>query len=388
MLKKTKFLNPEPFHRICATVSEKSLLQNYQAIRDQVKQSWVLPMIKANAYGHGDAWAANVLKNEPHLFGFGVATLEEGAKIRESLGAKGRKTRIIVVSGATVWSEAKAEYCERFRLTPVISTLEDWQLFLKQKDFAHIPYHLKFNTGMNRLGLPLSEASRIHAQLKKFSPDELPEGIASHLAVAENADHSLTQNQIERFKSLKKEFTSTCPNVFFHLANSAAIWNNKKYQLDAWTEIVRPGVSLYGIPPWANAPARGLSSVLTLKTQVIAKHFLKAGESVGYGATYRVEAKKHPQGQWVAICAGGYADGLLRSLSNKGTVFLGNHHRRVLGIISMDLSAVECDASIKVGDWVEWLGKSIDPWTQAQAAGTIPYELYTSISPRVWMETE
>ena len=110
-------------------------------------------MIKADAYGHGAAFAARTLSAERNLYGFGVATLDEGREVREALGAKGRRIRVMALSGAANWRDEKGQYCERFGITPTIVSDEDWSRFLRGRWPERLKYHLKFNTGMNRLGM-------------------------------------------------------------------------------------------------------------------------------------------------------------------------------------------------------------------------------------------
>lgn len=126
---------------------------------------------------------------------------------------------------------------------------------------------------------------------------------------------------------------------------------------------------------------------MSLRAQVIARHTLKRGEAIGYGATFKVTASG-PDGEPVhaATLAAGYADGVHRRLSNQGHAWLAGARCRMVGIVSMDLCAVRCPASAKVGDWAELLGPQIDIWDQAKAAQTLPYELLTSVSQRVKRE--
>lgn len=370
--------------RAKAEISAKALQTNYGAILDQLKNQALLPMIKANAYGHGAVWAARHLRQAKNLYGFGVASLEEGREVRDGLGARDAKIQILVVSGTTNWSDEKGQYCERFGLTPVICSDEDWTRFFKGGWTERLKYHLKFNTGMNRLGMSTGLVQQVVSQLKGKPAEQRPQGIGSHLACAEDPEHALTRMQIERFRSLRGELEGALPGTLFHLANSSAIWNQKHYGLEGLTDIARPGLSLYGVPPWPGAPARGTVPVMELSYQIVQRRRLKAGESIGYGATYRVSGKGSDSAvQEVAIVSAGYADGIHRVLSNQGQVRLDGRMRKFLGIVSMDLSAIECDASTQVGQYVQILGTGLDPWTQAKAAGTIPYELFTSVSPRV-----
>lgn len=370
--------------RIIAELSARSMRENYHAIRHQVSGLALLPMVKANAYGHGAIWASRLLLELPDLYGLGVATLQEGVELRQGLGQARQRAKILIFSGCTGWTEEKGRFCEAHGLTPVIATEEDWNRFLRGGWPERLSYELKFNTGMNRLGIPMALARRMALTFEKMPSDSHPQGIFSHLALGESPDSSLSRHQRDQFVALRREFASVAPSARFHLGNSAAIWKEKHWNLRELTDVVRPGLSLYGIPPWAGAPVRGLTPVMTLKASVLLIHRLKAGESVGYGGRFKVGV--HPVS--VAIIGAGYADGIHRSLGGTetgpgGYVWLGGREHRVLGTISMDMCSVSCSNDTKPGDWVEFLGPRVDPWAQAQISGTIPYELLTSVSGRV-----
>ncbi len=376
----------QPAPRVTAELDARALVGNYRVLRDLAGGQAILPMVKANGYGHGAAWIANQLSGEAGLYGFGVATLEEGAELRKALGPRGKRERVIVFSGAILWSEEKGQYCERHGLTPVIASDDDWKAFHKGGWPGLIPYELKFNTGMNRLGMSLGSARRVVDALKTHPATWHPSGIFSHLAMGENPDSKLSQSQRERFVALKKEMATAFPSTQFHLANSSALWNRKKWGLDDLTDVVRPGISLYGVPPWAGAPARGIAPVMTLKASVAAIHSLKPGESVGYGGLYSVPRGENPVR--VAILSVGYGDGIHRMLGGTaegpgGHVWIGGKASRLLGVVSMDLCAVAAGTDTRIGDSAELIGPNVDAWAQAKAAGTIPYELLTSVSSRV-----
>ncbi len=370
-----------------AELNSNALIKNYYALRELVPGQGILPMVKANAYGHGSVWVSRQLLELPALYAFGVATLEEGIFLRRELGPRGRRAKIIVFSGATPWSEEKGQLCERYHLTPVIASDEDWVSFAKDQWFERISYELKFNTGMNRLGMSLSQARGVARALRTRPSIAHPSGIFSHFAMAETPTCRLSQFQVERFIALKRELASVFPSAHFHMANSAAIWNQKHFGLQDLTDVVRPGISLYGVTPWAGAPVRGITPVLRLKARVIAIRTLKEGESVGYGARYRVSSGKGFSSVRLAVLGAGYADGVHRLLSGEGVhggwAWIGGHVSKILGTISMDLSTVQCPQSTRVGDWAVLFGPEIDAWEQAGIAGTIPYELLTSVSTRV-----
>lgn len=366
--------------RVVAELSARALGRNWEALRALARGRELIPMIKADGYGHGALWVARHLQAQESLHALGVATLQEGVEVREGLGARGRRTRILVFSGTTPWTEVCGGFCEKFGLIPVISSEEDWRAFVRGGWPARIGYHLKFNTGMNRLGLSLGAARSVAREIARWSEPEKPMGVFSHLASGEDPDSPLSRLQRSGFLALKREFSGVAPSALFHLGNSAALWNEKGWGLSEMTDLVRPGLALYGVPPWAQAPLRGVEPVLTLKASVSHVRRLKPGDRVGYGGTWRVKGGENP---WVAVLSAGYADGIHRSLSNAGHAWCGGRATRFVGSVSMDLSTVLCTEQTRPGDWVEILGPRVDIWSQAKAAGTIPYELLTSISPRV-----
>ncbi len=362
-----------------AEFSTEALVQNYLAIREQVPGKSLIPMVKANGYGHGEAWVAKALVRQPDLYGLGVATLDEGYRVRQAITMRNRKVPVIVFSGASVWSEEKGHFCAEAGLTPVISSEEDWKAFRQGGWDKKLSYELKFNTGMNRLGIPVNLASQIARNLQNLPAEQHPAGVSSHMAMGETPDSPISRKQLEQFRWLRSELSGALPQTHFHLANSSTIWNSKYFQLHDLTDAVRPGLSLYGIPPWEGAPARGIRPVMTLKAKVLNVLRLKQGESIGYGATFTVKE----DGFYAAVLGIGYGDGLHRTLSNGGYAWLEGRAIRILGVVSMDLSVVEATSQTKVGQWVELYGDHVDPWAQAKQAKTIPYELLTSVSPRV-----
>lgn len=375
--------------RILCEVSASALVSNARAISDLVPGRALLPMVKANGYGHGAVWAANQLVGAlDHLYAVGVATLGEGAELRRGVPQLARRrVPIQVFSGSSPWTREKGSFCVQHDLIPALFTEEDFRKFLKEGWAERLPYELEFNTGMNRLGIPLEALSRVRNELSKLPPEQRPRGIFSHLAIAEDPRHPLSQKQIERFTQVRRELSSVTPASQFHLGNSGAIWNAREFGLNEMTDVVRPGLALYGVPPWAEAPARGLTPVMTLSAEVIQIHNLKAGESTGYGARFRVPAGA-PKPVRVAILAAGYGDGVQRLLTGTGGAtggyaWLGGRPVRFAGVVSMDLCAVECGDDVRVGDRAQFLGPQVDPWAQARMAQTIPYELLTSIAARV-----
>jgi alanine racemase len=370
--------------RVRARVRLKAIEQNYRAICELQGEGFCLPMIKADGYGHGAIPIARRLVGDPNLFGFGVATFDEGVQLRKGLeSSRDPGIRILVASHAAPWTEEKAQLCLRHRLTPVFSTEEDLRKFLKSEFAKSVEFHLKFNTGMNRLGIPFELHSRIGKLLE--SSAVTPEGIWSHLASGDEPQSAWTQRAVRKFRELGMWARGSFPRASLSLLASSGIWNWKslRSEIGQFSDLVRPGLSLYGVPPWRAAPEHGISRVLSLEVRVAQVHALTRGERVGYGGVYRVEEE-----QEVATLQAGYADGVLRALgatndrASGAWVWGGGRFRKILGRVSMDLMSVEGDG-LRAGDWVEVLSPKVDLWDQAVQAGSIPYELFTGLSSRV-----
>jgi alanine racemase len=195
---------------------------------------------------------------------------------------------------------------------------------------------------------------------------------------------ALTRKQLLAWDEVRSQISSVAPESRFHFAASSSIWNAKKNKLKERGDWVRPGISLYGVPPWWGAPARGLMPVMTVNTRVIRRMKVKPYEKVGYGGTFQAGS----EGEEVAVIGHGYADGVIRSLGGRGKVWLGGKLEDVLGRVSRDMTAVRCSPKVKDGDWAEFFGDNVSVSDQAHWAQTIPYELLVNVSPRVERDEE
>lgn len=330
----------------------------------------LLPMVKADAYGHDAAWVARTLWSDfrarKMIHGFGVATFEEAVDLREKLPKSSKKIPVIVFSDCAPYSDRWIRLCQTENFEPVLGDLRTFLEFQKRMgslpESRRIPYHLEVNTGMNRLGIPVSSLKLVLLK---------PESVFTHFAESENPGSVLTQKQISRFNQVIQWKNRSFPESRIHFANSGAIWNARHYSFFDEMDLVRPGLSLYGIRPDQKFSNDGLRPVMTFAAPIIQKLFLEKGERVGYGGSYRA---KNPKGEWVAALGAGYADGIFRSLANQ---------ENVLGMVSMDLITVKSTAKTKVGDWVVLWGEGLDPYLVAGRAKTIPYEITTRIGRRV-----
>ena len=304
--------------------------------------------IKANAYGLGAREAMDALY-EAGCRDFFVSIWPEAGE----LGTVPEGAALAVLHGVGP-DDVKAAL--RSSAKPVLNSVEQaarWKEIAPDR-----ACDVMIDTGMNRLGLRADEL----AALEGLSIDTLH----SHLACADE-DNDLNSKQLQRFR----EVASAVPAKRYSLANSAGIYLGREYSFD----LVRPGLALYGGIPRHEAEGE-IRQVAHVEAQVVQRRTIRAGETCGYGATYVAEANTQ-----AAILNIGYADGYLRAFSSKGTVFAGEFALPVLGRVSMDLIAVNCDAAPGLGEG-EWVEIDYDLRMAAEASGLSQYELLTTLGSR------
>ena len=358
----------------------KILRENFKKIRDHVAPAKLMPILKANAYGHGLVRVAQLMQ-ELNADYIGVAVLEEGILLREN----GIKIPILVLGG--IWGNQIPLFLKH-DLTITASSIGKLdqidELAGKMKTRAKV--HLKIDTGMERLGVHYYSADRFLETAVKYKNISL-DGIFSHFANSEKKDLTYTSLQLERFNEVLYFFEkhSLKPPVR-HISNSGAILQLPEANLD----MVRPGIMLYGVYPSAEVE-RVISVEPALKWKSLVVYFkvIKGGHPVGYGSTW---APNHDiRAVTVPV---GYGDGYLRSMSHKAEVLIKNKRYPVVGTFSMDQIVVNIENdSVYNGDEVILIGEGMHNKVTveelAQWAGTIPYEILTNINtrvPRVYIE--
>ena len=360
-------------YRTVAEISLPALVKNLVTLR-ALSQKEIIPVVKADAYGHGMVRIAKALVFRGSCHTLSVATLEEAIELRKKIPYA---IQILVLSG---FLPHQLEAYLKYRLTPVIHSLSHLKSLLHRKSLPDI--HLKIDTGMHRLGLLPSEISEAVQTLERLKIKL--SGLATHFAESEVSTSQFTDEQIILFQNIKSQFLEKKllhTDAKIHIANSGAILSGKLGDSIA----VRPGLSLYGIAPNPRLlNALDLVPVLSWKTRVLAIKEIGVGETVGYGRTYKAEKKEK-----IAIASIGYADGFPRLLSNEGEVLLGGKQVAVRGIVSMDLTAVDCTNlnDVREGSVVTLIGgdgkNRVTVWDLANWARTVPYEILCGISSRV-----
>jgi len=347
------------------TVDLGALVQNWQRLRALSGPARTGGVVKADAYGLGASQVAPSLARAG-CKDFFVATVEEGARLRPCLP----DARIFTLAG--IWSGQERLAIEN-RLTPVVGSLE--QAELVRACGSALSHGVFVDTGMNRLGLTLDEARDYAAG------DDKPILVMSHLACPDEPAHAMNRQQLESFQAVARLF----PDVESSLSSSAGIALGADYHF----QLTRPGIGLYGgqaLDAFQPLP------VATAEARVLQIRHVRAGETASYGASHVFGRDSR-----IAVIAAGYADGWHRALSGAGValrsagpaggeVFIAGRRAPILGRITMDCTTVDItdlpEADVRPGDYAELFGANICIDETATAAGTIAYELLTSLGGR------
>jgi alanine racemase len=366
-----------------AEINLQSLRHNLRVVKRHAKGAKVWAVLKADGYGHGAPAVARTLERAG-ADGFCVALLEEGVELREA----GIMAPILVMGG--YYANAHEELVFR-KLTPVVYDLAQVEglarLVRAGLVDGPVDVHLKVDTGMARLGVTMDELAPFAARLVEH-PEVRVTGLMTHLACADAISTEETAEQMARFEQATKLLAShgVTPRVR-HAANSAALLRDQ-----AVFDAVRPGVALFGVSPRVPGREDPLSSelrqVMRVRSEIVDVRDIAPGTPVGYGALWRASRNSR-----IATIPMGYADGLSRHLSNRGSVLVRGVRAPIVGAVSMDMAMIDVtdvpgaavrDEVVVLGAQEGQLGKGcIDADEIAQHADTIPWEVLTSVSRRV-----
>lgn len=356
-----------------AVVSLGRLRANLAAVAARAAPARVMAVLKANAYGHGLEAVARCLA--PQADAFGVALVEEGITLRRL----GIENPILVMGGT--WTRQIPLFLEH-RLSPTVPSLarlrDVEEAAAARGERAKV--HLKIDTGMERIGVHHYNAERL-LEAADRSPHVEVEGIYTHFANADAEDLAHAWLQLERFHEVLRFYERrSLPVPVRHVANSAALLRMPEALLD----MVRPGILLYGVYPFAGAPRSvEVRPALSWRSRVVYFKVVEAGSPVSYGSTWRCD---HPV-RLVTVPVG-YGDGYFRAMSGRAEVVLRGERRAVVGRICMDQVMVNIEqGSAWNGDEVVLIGEQgearVTVEELAEWAGTIPYEILTAIGDRV-----
>lgn len=355
------------------TVDLDALAENWQRLAERSQPAQTAAVVKADAYGLGISRIVPVLRRAGCRTFF-VALAEEGLRVE----AAAPDARIFVLNG--FFAGAFPAY-ERSSLIPVLGSLQEIELWTVANagGSAPRPFALQVDTGMNRLGLSVSEALAFAS-----SPDaRMPVLLITHLAAADDPGHVLNARQFESFQKLRTAFAG----VESSIANSPGIFHT----LHSGFDLSRPGVAMYGGES-VSASINPMRPVVTLEARVVQVRTGLKGETVGYGAAATLQRDSR-----IAVCSVGYADGYMRSSSGSGVPlrdavptggegYVAGKKVPIIGRVTMDLTSFDVtdlpEDALKPGDFIELFGKHISLEDAARAAGTIAYELLTSLGDR------
>lgn len=371
---------------LTVSIDLQTLKTNFQHIRQFVPSSTkILPIIKADAYGHGAVPVAQTLASLD-IFGFGVASVPEGIYLREQ-----HIHTPIIIMGPLL--KDHIQDIIHYHLTPVISHPDILHTLLTQlpENKQPFPIHLKIDTGLHRLGLDAKEALTLMPALtSKTTPVKL-EGVLTHFADADNSDPSLTNQQLHQFQKCIQQLQEQGFHIpIYHMANSAGILFHPSSHL----KMVRPGIMLYGYTPGHNIPTPPieLQPVMQAKTYVAHLRSLEPGEVVGYNALFRTRRPSQ-----IAVLPVGYTHGFPRHLTGTGHVLIDETPAPIIGKVCMDMMMVDVTdiPDPVIGAEVVLLGRQGENEITAQDyAGwlnTIPYEILCGIggkSTRTYLSAE
>ena len=356
---------------LSARFSRAALVHNAQlARRLTAVGSQVLGVIKADAYGHGLLETALTLCDQ--VDGFAVLELDAARQLRQ----QGVVKPILMLE--SFHSPAELKEFAALSLSTVVHRLDQIDTLAQADLSTPLSVFLKLNTGMNRLGLSLSDARSAYERLRAL-PQVREVTVMTHFADADNSRGSAWQ--LERLRAAWPD-VMTCQTSF---ANSAALLNGPADR-NALGDVVRPGIMLYGASPWGGmVPGKtavdlDLQPVMTLSSQLIAIQEIQAGDRVGYGGTFTAERPMR-----IGVVACGYADGYPRHATNLTPILVDGQRTTLTGRVSMDRLC--CDvtniSTAQVGSDITLWGHGLPADEVADSAGTIAYELFCALAPRV-----
>lgn len=349
-------VSAEMFRRTYAEINLDKLISNAKALKKVANDDrFFCPMVKANAYGHGDVQVAQALESEgfEHL---GVCLIEEGLLLRNS----GVKSQILVFRG---FDQNGAAKIVENQMTPVVSTWEQ----LHSLDYVAdetVKVHLKFNTGMNRLGFNADQSEKLFEYFKKSKKLKL-KAVLTHLAQGEDAylEKAFSASQMQIFSEIFDFFKPL--SVYAHALNSGGIASLEKIKKlgklnshylvkEKWG--FRPGLMLYGYQPAADFREIPVQPVMTLKSVVNNIRTIKKGESVSYGCSWKAARDSK-----IAVVPIGYADGVHRLVSNSGAALFAGQKVPIVGRVCMDFLMLDI-TDVILGN----TAKPIDKWNEEE----------------------
>lgn len=361
----------EKVHETILEIDLNALTRNFQYLKSRTNpETKILAVVKAFAYGNDASEIAKHLETLQVDY-FAVAYTNEGVALRDA----GIRTPILVLHPQSINFKTLIDRC----LEPSIYSHFVLNTFIEVAEAekqSNYPVHIKFNTGLNRLGFDGADVTKITTTLKNTKSIHA-KSIFSHLAASEDLNEKIfTENQIQLFKTISDAFINAIGyKPMLHLCNTSGVLNYPEAHFD----MVRSGIGLYG---FGNSELEDthFTPIATLKSIISQIHTIEAGDSVGYNRVFKATKKTK-----TATIPIGHADGIGRQYGNgKGFITINNQKAPIIGNVCMDMIMVDItDIPCHEGDEVIIFGKNPTANTFAHSANSISYEIITAISQRV-----
>jgi alanine racemase len=335
----------------------------------------MIPMVKADGYGVGAERVVRALDPE-RPWGYGVATVEEGAALRRA----GVQRPIVVFGPIPPGEEGRAAAARLIATISDTDSLARWVAVSPGE--GALDFHVEIDTGMGRSGFDWRETAEWAARVRALCGRVRWTGVYTHFHSADALDATATRTQWTRFRDALAQLPLSRENLMVHAANSAAALRWREYAEDA----VRPGIFLYGgraVEPDVSGVARP-QPVVAVRARIVRVRDVPPGTTCGYGATYAARSWE----RWATLPVG-YADGVFRNLGNRGEVLIRGQRTPVIGRISMDMTVVDISgiADAGTGDVATLIGRDRDEEITIDdvgaRAGTISYEVLTRLTARL-----
>lgn len=373
------------YSRVHAEIDLDAIIHNMEAMHANIAEgTQIMAVIKADGYGHGAVEIAEAIDDLSYVFGYAVATVEEGIILRNH----GIEKPILVLG--YVFPEQYYDMI-RARIRPAVFTsdMAERLSFMAGRLEMDCPIHFAVDTGMSRIGYQVTEEAADEMAHIASLPHIVVEGIFTHFAKADEMDKSSTFKQMERFKNMVQMLEQRGVHVpIHHCSNSAAIVDIPEANMD----LVRAGITMYGLwpSPEVDKSRIELKPALSLVTHVAYVKELETGREISYGGTYMTTKK-----QIIATIPVGYADGYARTLSNKADVLIHGQRAPICGRVCMDMFMVDVTdiPNVKVGDKVTLIGsdgeEQITMEELGERADRFNYEFVCDLGkriPRVYLQ--
>lgn len=364
--------------RAWAELDLDALTHNLSVARKTCPDATYLPIIKANGYGHGlEAIAGQLMKDTTRLEGVAVAAMSEARRLRDC----GVSIPVILLPGFL--NQAELTECQQLNVDPVVHSKYQVKLLLDQapEEVTFRRIWLKANTGMNRLGMNTAEWREARQAILNALPQIVIVAM-SHLACADDPSSPATPSQVQRFEALLPDIAGRPPRRTLAASGGILGWPQTHF------DIVRPGIMMYGSSPLGAKTAvdLGLRPVMTFCSRIIAVNSVQAGDAVGYGEAFIADKSMR-----IGVVSIGYGDGYPRQAPSGTPLLVQTSHgmervplagRVSMDMITVDLTSVQGDP-VQPGAMVVLWGRGLPAEEIAALCGTISYELFCQVTPRV-----